>query len=161
LTNGKNENNVYRMDTVSTPKTQRKRKTKITPDILNKVAELSDSNLTHEEIGKLTDLERSTITRILQRYNLQSEKIEDYTKHRLMLIKGKQDEVLNYITPEHYKKMSGLQLATFWGILVDKEQALLGNNSSNKPVINIIIGDPTQSTANISVTGDTVDITSK
>ena len=149
------------MDTVSTPKTQRKRKTKITPDILNKVAELSDSNLTHEEIGKLTDLERSTITRILQRYNLQSEKIEDYTKHRLMLIKGKQDEVLNYITPEHYKKMSGLQLATFWGILVDKEQALLGNNSSNKPVINIIIGDPTQSTANISVTGDTVDITSK
>ena len=142
------------------PKT-RKRLKKVTPDLIQKVAELAEgNNLTHEEIGQLTDLERSTITRILQRYNLQSDKIEDYTKHRLMLIKGKQDEVLNYITPEHYKKMSGLQLATFWGILVDKEQAILGNNASNKPVININITTDPRSTSvpiSIDITGDTDD----
>jgi len=141
--------------------TRRKLPKQVTPEILDKVARMANSDLSQSEIGNIVGLERSTISRILSRYKLQNDEIKDYTEHRITLIRGVQDRLLNAITDDDIKKMQPTQKFMGYGILVDKEQALLGNNSSNKPVINIIIGDPTQSTANISVTGDTVDITSK
>ncbi|MFA5307763.1 MAG: hypothetical protein WC365_10000, partial [Candidatus Babeliales bacterium] len=139
--------------------TRRKLPKQVTPEILDKVARMANSDLSQSEIGNIVGLERSTISRILSRYKLQNDEIKDYTEHRITLIRGVQDRLLNAITDDDIKKMQPTQKFMGYGILVDKEQALLGNNSSNKPVINIIIGDPTQSTANISVTGDTVDIT--
>jgi predicted transcriptional regulator len=145
----------------SNTQTRRKLPKQVTPEILDKVARMANSDLSQSEIGNIVGLERSTISRILSRYKLQNDEIKDYTEHRITLIRGVQDRLLNAITDDDIKKMQPTQKFMGYGILVDKEQALLGNNSSNKPVINIIIGDPTQSTANISVTGDTVDITSK
>jgi hypothetical protein len=138
----------------------RKIRKPITGDVLAKVVELADKGLTQQEIGDLVGADNTTICKVLKRYNLSNEAIIDYTNHRLSIIRGKQDEVLKCIKPEHFKKMSGLQLATVWGIMIDKEQALLGNNASNKPVINIIIGNPAESSSTpvtIDVTGNTDD----
>jgi hypothetical protein len=140
----------------------RKRRTPITGDTLAKVVELADKGLTQQEIGDLVNADNTTISKVLKRYNLNNEHIIDYTNHRISVIRGKQDEVLNYINADHYKKMSGLQLATVWGILIDKEQALLGNNGSNKPQISVNIsfnGKSVQSVDAVSDGSKTIDIT--
>jgi transcriptional regulator of heat shock response len=149
-------------DTVISTQTRRKLPKPVTPEILDKIAKMANSDLSQREMGEITGLDRSTISRILSRYNQSNEDIKDYTDHRITLIRGVQDKLLNAITDDDIKKMQPTQKFMGYGILVDKEQALLGNNASNKPVIQInIVNDPRSLSSPITIesTGNTVDNT--
>jgi hypothetical protein len=150
------------LDTQTNTQTRRKLPKQVTPEVVETVIKLSNGELTQQEMGDITGLERSTISRILSRYKLQNDDIKDYTEHRITLIRGVQDKLLNAITDDDIKKMQPTQKFMGYGILVDKEQAILGNNGSNKPQISVNIsfnGKSVQSVDAVSDGSKTIDIT--
>lgn len=147
--------NDSNMDTSMSTNSTRKPYKRLSDKEVKKVIDVATGNLTNQEIADLVGSEKSNITRVLQRYNVEVDRENDYNKNRVQIFRGLQERLLNGINDEDIKKLSVPQRMMGVGILVDKEQALLGNGG-NKPVINIIHQDPR---ASVQVHDNTIDIT--
>ena len=81
-------------------------------------------NLTLEEIAKLTGCTKQNVQQRFERANLEG--LERFQEHKDKVLEAKQFEIVNQLTDEKVKKMSGLQLVTGAAILQDKITALRG-----------------------------------
>ena len=87
--------------------------------------------ISYADISKIIGVPISTI-----RYNLQgllpdNSNVDAFRKYRAEILAGKQEVVLKSLTEAKIKEMSGLQTATTFGILFDKERLELNKHTHN------------------------------
>lgn len=118
----------------------RKPRARITDKERQKILELgSNPKARHEDIAKVVDVERSTVTRILARYGLEKRNIDDYINNRPEILAGLQDKILQSITIDDIKKVPAAQRTMMYGILYDKERLERGQSTDNIGVIGKLI----------------------
>jgi len=106
----------------------------------DKIVELSKTtNLTQDQIAKLHDVERSTVSKVLARYGLEKRNIDDYINNRPEILAGLQDKILQSITIDDIKKAPAAQRTMMYGILYDKERLERGQSTDNIGVIGKLI----------------------
>jgi IS30 family transposase len=128
-------------DTCQSTISTRKRKSKITPEIRQKVIELSEKNLTTREVETLTTVDHSTVAKILQRYGLEKQNIDDYIAQRPQILAGLQTKILQSIDEDDLKTASLLQRVTAYGVLYDKERLETGKSTQNVQGIYHIVSE--------------------
>lgn len=129
---------VQTINTINTD-AKRKRRTKITPEHKDKIVELASKALTTREIETLTNVDHTTVAKILQRYGLEKRNIDDYIANRAEIFAGLQDRILKTINDDDVKKMPATQRIVASGILYDKERLERGQSTDNIGVIGKII----------------------
>lgn len=97
-----------------------KYKSKSTP--IHKVKELLDKGLSHSQIAKLLNIDRSAVTRLIQRHGLNSEEDRLFKKGKADFLNSLQRRILNSITLAEIKKMATRDRIMTFGILYDKER---------------------------------------
>lgn len=136
--------------TVEPPKPRRQRKSrKINPE---KVIELAETGLTPSDIARHQAVSPSTITRFLEHFHLDSDALEQYTKHRadaLSWMQGKNLEIQRKLIERldglvdtlKVPQISGLMFAlnTQHGTLFDKERLERGQSTANISMISRMV----------------------
>jgi len=118
----------------------RKPRAKITYRERQKILDLgANPKAKHEDIAKVVNVERSTVTRVLQRYGLEKRNIDDYINNRPEILAGLQDKILQSITIDDIKKAPAAQRTMMYGILYDKERLERGQSTDNIGLIGKLI----------------------
>lgn len=125
------------IDSIST----RKRRTKITEETKGQIAELGKTNLSTREIESLTNIDHSTVAKILQRYGVEKQHIDNYISQRPAILQGLQEKILTAIDVDTIKDASLLQRVTAYGVLYDKERLETGKSTQNVQGIYHIISE--------------------
>jgi len=98
------------MDTTATTKDKSALQAPNTPKIRSertqKILEIKQANpnLTTRQIGELTDCDHSHVVRVLQRHNLEMQRIIEFKENRADIFAGLQDRLLSSITEDEIKK---------------------------------------------------------
>ncbi len=74
---------------------------------------------------------KQSISKRLQRLNIQPNGLQQYKKNRADLLAYYQLQLLNALTPADIKKMNPVQRITCFGILYDKERLERGQSTEN------------------------------
>lgn len=110
------------METQPSTKSRRKKHVQPTKDIEIKVAELGKTDLTQKEIGEIVGLERSTVSKMLQRFNIERVDVDTFKNEKADAMAVIQREILKSVTPEEVKKAPIQTKMLTFGILYDKER---------------------------------------
>ena len=92
------------------------------------------TTLTHEEIAKLTDCERTTVTKVLGKYNIYKQDVEDYRANRADIFAGLQERITKSISDDEIKKAPLGTRITMLGIIYDKERLESGQSTLNASI---------------------------
>lgn len=147
------------METQSTV-TTRKRRSKITPELKDKVIALSKKNLTTREVEALTTVDHTTVAKILQRYGLEKQNIDHYISQRPQILAGLQEKILQSIDEDDLKKTPAAQRTMMFGILYDKERLETGKSTANVQGIYHIISEIERSERKKVVSDSDIDASS-
>jgi len=132
-------------DLPSGRKLKRRPRTKLVEREKNEIAAIAAANpaLTHQDIADITDVDRSTVTRVLQEYNLDKDHVDSFKAHRADILAGFQAKLLKSVTDDDIKAASLLQRMSALGIAFDKEQAERGvTTGKSAPMVVIAIQQP-------------------
>ena len=96
-------------------------------------------------LSETTKTDPALASRILKRYNIQSNQIEEYKDKRADIFAGIQSEILKTVKASDIKGASLLQRITAAGILFDKEKMERGQvPDTSKPLVVVVRGDNAQ-----------------
>jgi hypothetical protein len=103
------------------------------PDI-NEIINLSQQNpnLSQSQIAKLhsKDIERSTVSKVLKRYNIVKVEVDEYKQHKADILAGLQHKLAESITSEDIKKAPLGSKVLAIAQLIDKERLERGQATS-------------------------------
>jgi hypothetical protein len=116
--------------TVTVTRSRRKGE-KLTQKHKEKIIELAqNTELSQGQIAKLTDVEKSTVCKVLQNYGMEHRSIEEYKSNRASILAGLQQRIAKSVTDEDLKKASLQVKAMAYGVFYDKERLELGKSTS-------------------------------
>ena len=95
-------------------------------------------DLSYEKIGKMVGRDKSNIARALQRYGIESEKVEQYKDFRADYLAGVQDKMLEAVSKKDMEKVSVRDLSVSYGILFDKERLQRGLSTQNTSLASMV-----------------------
>ncbi len=99
---------------------------------IDRLIELSQKGLTHEEIGQLVGCRANNVQRRLKPYRDQLTEIKDFVSARSISLQVLQKLLLDSITEKDIKKMSVKQKVDTFNILYEKERLERGLSTSNQ-----------------------------
>jgi predicted transcriptional regulator len=122
----------------------------------NKIIELKETNpaLTVREIATLTNCDHSNVVRVLQRYGIVAQEVNEFKDHRAEVLAGLQHRLIQSITSEDIKKAPLGTRVLAAAQLYDKERIERGLSNGDQPIM-VIIRDKPQP---VQVEGKVVDI---
>ena len=99
----------------------------------NKIIELKQSNpaITVREIAKLTNCDHSNVVRVLQRYGIVAQQVNEFKNHRAEVLAGLQHRILQSITSADIKKTPVGSRILAVSQLFDKERLERGQSTAN------------------------------
>jgi hypothetical protein len=99
----------------------------------NKIIELKETNpaLTVREIATLTNCDHSNVVRVLQRYGIVAQEVNEFKDHRAEVLAGLQHRLIQSITSEDIKKAPLGSRILAAAQLYDKERLEVGKTTSN------------------------------
>ena len=108
-----------------------------------KIIELKTTNpeLSTTQIGKLVDCSHVNVVRVLQRYGMAQQEVNDYKTNRADILAGLQHRLISSITDEDIKKTPVGSRILAAAQLFDKEKAELGQSTDKQPVLVLVRGD--------------------
>jgi hypothetical protein len=117
-------------------KTRRKR-ARLTEGQIDKIVDTAKTcpALTHKAIADLNHVERSTVSKILEKYNIQTGDADQYERQRATIFRGLQHKFLSSITDDDIAKTPAVQRVTSAAILYDKERLEQGKSTGNIAVL--------------------------
>jgi len=116
--------------TVTVTRSRRKGE-KLTQKHKEKIIELAqNTELSQGQIAKLTDVEKSTVCKVLQNYGMEHRSIEEYKSNRASILAGLQQRIAKSVTDEEIKKASLQVKAMAYGVFYDKERLELGKSTT-------------------------------
>jgi hypothetical protein len=123
----------------SPDKPTRRKHSRLTKEKQQDIIELAESNpnLTHTQIASLEDCERSTVSRVLAKYGIEQQEVEDYKQHRADIFGGLQKRILKSITDEDIKKAPVGSRILAVAQLYDKERLERGQSTEN---VSLLVG---------------------
>lgn len=95
------------------------------------ILEYREQGLTLEEIGKLVGCSKQTVWERLEPYKASIEGLDAYKSRKSDVLQLKQSMLLDALTPDSIKEMSGYQLVGSYGILYDKGNLEQGKATSH------------------------------
>lgn len=98
---------------------------------INKALELKAKGVSYVDLAQYFDVPKSTIHYHLQPLMPDTSNIDVFKKFRADLLTVKQESILKSLDDGSIKEMSGLQKATAFGILYDKERLERDKSTSN------------------------------
>lgn len=118
----------------------RTRKEYIKPDIPRLLAmQKKHPDLTHQELADTQGLARSTVTKVLLRYGIEKEKLDEFKTNRADIMAGLQEKILQSITTGDLEKASLQQRMMAFGILYDKERLETGKSTTNVNSLTVVV----------------------
>lgn len=106
-------------------------KTKAAAISVEQMADLRLKGVGLAEIGKVAGITKQAVSQALKRHGIDAGEIEDFRQARPAILAAKQRLLLDGITTESVKKMSGRDKLVGFGILFDKERLELGQSTMN------------------------------
>jgi hypothetical protein len=103
-----------------------------------KVAQ-ENPTLTTREIGKLTDSDHSHVVKVLQRYQIEYERVQKFKDHRADILAGLQEKVVNSLSPADIEKAGLRDRAVVLGILHDHERLERGQSTQNVTHLHAVV----------------------
>jgi hypothetical protein len=121
------------------PKNLRPRSTRA-----NKIIELKETNpaLTVREIATLTNCDHSNVVRVLQRYGIVAQEVNEFKDHRAEVLAGLQHRLIQSITSEDIKKAPLGSRILAAAQLYDKERLETGKSTGNLAMITFQMPTP-------------------
>ena len=98
---------------------------------IESILELAEKGLSHAQIAKMLDCDRSNISRRLSDHQIAIQGLKYHKKNRADIIALKGKKILENITDDKIKKMSGDRLVWSYGVLYDKERTELDKSNFN------------------------------
>jgi predicted transcriptional regulator len=105
---------------------------------IEKILDLKDKRLSHQQIADLLGCDKSNITNRLKKYRPTLDKIAGHKKHRADILTNIQAKLLDSVTDDKIKECTVPQLTVAYGILYDKERLERGQSSSNLSVAGLV-----------------------
>ena len=107
------------------------------------IVELKQDNptLSTREIGKLADCDHSHVVRVLARYGIEQQELEQYKDKRSDIFAGIQNRILKSVTDAEIQKASLQVKAMAFGVLFDKERLERGQSTDNVSIVSRIATD--------------------
>jgi hypothetical protein len=102
-------------------------------------AKQENPNLTTREIGKLVDCNHSNVIRVLQRYNIERNIVEEFKENRADLLAGLQEKVVKSVTVEDIQKAGIRDRMVVLGILHDHERLERGQSTQNVTHLHAVV----------------------
>lgn len=118
-----------------TPVSQRKNRKPITKDKKDLAIKLSKSDLPHSQIAEIIDVDRSTVTRLLQPYRLNKASLEIDKKELGNIFLDLSMRYARSITDDDIKKTAPGQRVTNMAIAYDKYRLETGQSTENVSII--------------------------
>jgi hypothetical protein len=106
-------------------------KTKEAPPAIEEIADLRGKGVSLAQIARMREVSRQAIAQTIKRHGIDAGEIESFRKARPAVLAAKQRLLLDGITTETVKKMSGRDKLVGFGILYDKERLELGQSTAN------------------------------
>ncbi len=132
---------------------------------------LENPHLSTRKLGKLLDVDYTTVSKTLTRYGIDYGAVESFQKHRASIFAGLQSRIITSITDSDINKATLLQRLSSLGILYDKETIeRTGSDGTAKPLVVIQVNtvhNPVDNTTllttpllhNVTPTTQAIDIT--
>lgn len=79
-------------------------------------------SLTHTQIAKLHDCDRTTVSKILSKYAIDHAELEEFKAHRADILAGLQRKIALAITDDEIKKAPAQVKSMMFGVFYDKER---------------------------------------
>jgi len=95
-------------------------------------------DLSLQQIGDLTGVNRATVYRALKRYNINTRRTNDFIRQRAVILADIQDRLLESIDTESINKSSLRDRVTAAAILYDKERLETGKSTQNVALSKIV-----------------------
>lgn len=106
-------------------------KTKEAAPAIEEIADLRGKGVSLAQIARMRGVSRQAIAQTIKRHGIDAGEIESFRKARPAVLAAKQRLLLDGITTETVKKMSGRDKLVGFGILYDKERLELGQSTMN------------------------------
>lgn len=126
-----------------TPERKRRPRARLKEEEKQKIKELAQANpnLSHQQIGELVNVDRSTVTKVIAGFELDRAEVQQYTENRADILAALQRRLLVSITDDDIKRTSAAQRVTMAAILHDKERLERGQSTSNVLTIDVLAAD--------------------
>lgn len=111
------------------PKNTRKHRPKGTDPA--KVGELLARGMSHREAGQLLGISRQAVDKLVKRYKLDPEGVEEFRKHKGVILDNMQARLIGSISDAEIAKMAPRDRILAFGILYDKTRLEKGESTSN------------------------------
>lgn len=111
------------------------------------------------EIGKVAGISKQAVSQALRRHGIDAGEIESFRKARPAVLAAKQKILLDGITTETVKKMSGRDKLVGFGILYDKERLELGQSTANVSNLHAIAERAIKAVSTREDCGQEIDVT--
>jgi hypothetical protein len=106
-------------------------RTKEAAPAIEEIADLRGKGVSLAQIARMRGVSRQAIAQTIKRHGIDAGEIESFRKARPAVLAAKQRLLLDGITTETVKKMSGRDKLVGFGILYDKERLELGESTMN------------------------------
>lgn len=83
---------------------------------------LKAPTLSHGQIATLNNCDRTTVSKILSKYAIDQEKLEEFKNHRADILAGLQQRIALAITDDEIKKAPAQVKSMMFGVFYDKER---------------------------------------
>jgi hypothetical protein len=100
---------------------------------------LTNPNLTQDQIGALTNVDRSTVSRLLADYRIVKDNVDFYKENRADIFAGIQQKILTGITDAELQKAPVQVKMMALGVIYDKERLERGQSTENIGLITKVI----------------------
>lgn len=118
-------------------------------------AKQQNPNLSTVAIGKLVDCTHSNVIRVLKRYNIERNIVEQWKENRGDILAGIQEKVAMSITPADIEKAGLRDRAVVLGILHDHERLERGQSTQNVTHLHAVVRQIQREEQVIDVSDDT------
>jgi hypothetical protein len=97
---------------------------KCTSEVVKNVIRLKQNNpeMTQADIARAVGRDRSTVTRTLKRYNMDTKRVDGYNAAKSLLLSGIEERLLSNVTQKKIDDASLKDLAVSYGIFNDKNR---------------------------------------
>ncbi|MDD4874059.1 MAG: hypothetical protein PHE15_03695 [Dehalococcoidales bacterium] len=125
----------------------------------NKIIELKETNpaLTVREIATLTNCDHSNVVRVLQRYGIVAQEVNEFKDHRAEVLAGLQHRLIQSITSEDIKKAPLGSRILAAAQLYDKERLETGKSTGNLAMITFQMPTPDPVPEEFKVEGNVIE----
>ncbi len=117
---------------------------------------LEHPDLSTRKLGKLLDVDYTTVSKTLTRYGVDIGAVETYQKHRADILDALQHRIISSINDDDIKKANLMQRLAAYGIAYDKMRIERGlSDGTSKPLVVIQVNtvhNPVDNTALLTTT---------